>query len=66
MARNTDVFREPIRENLHQKTSIPYKRHLQSTKFRFHHAEIHGRGYDSSTGPEVKASSGRPAATCRL
>ena len=34
--------------------------------FPFRRVEIHARGYDSSRGPEVKASSGRPAVTCRL
>jgi hypothetical protein len=34
--------------------------------FPFHRAEIHARGYGSSTDLEVKASSGRLAATCRL
>ncbi len=31
--------------------------------FPFRYAENHVRGCDSSMGPEVKASSGRPAAT---
>ncbi len=64
--RNTDVFRGSIRVNWNQKTSIPHKRHLQSTMFPFRYVENHAQGYDSSRGPEVKASSGRPAATCRL
>ena len=34
--------------------------------FPFRYAENDVRGYDSSRGPEVKASRGRPAATCRL
>jgi hypothetical protein len=34
--------------------------------FPFRRAENHVRGCGSSTDPEVKASSGRPAATCRL
>ena len=34
--------------------------------FRFRRAEIHAQGYGSSTGQQVKASSGRRAATCRL
>jgi hypothetical protein len=34
--------------------------------FPFHYAENHVRCYDSSKGQEVKASSGRPAATCHL
>jgi hypothetical protein len=66
MAQNTDVFHGSITMNLHQKTSILRKCHLESTTSRFHHAEIHARGYDSSTDLEVKASSGRLAATYRL
>ena len=34
--------------------------------FPFRRAEIHERGYGSSTDLEVKASFGRLAATCRL
>ena len=34
--------------------------------FQFCYDEKHMQGYDSSRGPEVKASSGRPAATRRL
>ena len=34
--------------------------------FPFRCAEIHARGCGSSTDPEVKANSGRPAATCSL
>jgi hypothetical protein len=34
--------------------------------FPFRRAEIHVPGYGSSMDPEVKANSGRPAATCRL
>jgi hypothetical protein len=64
--RNANVFRESTRGNWNQKTSILRKRHLESTMSRFHHDEIHARGYDSSTDPEVKASFGRLAATCRL
>ena len=33
---------------------------------RFRRAEIHVRGCGSSTDPEVKASYGRPSATCHL
>jgi hypothetical protein len=39
---------------------------FQSTMLPFCGAEDHVRGYDSSRGPEVKASSGRPAATYRV
>ena len=60
------VFREPIKVDLYQKTSIPHRCHLQSTMFPFQYAENHVQCYGSSTDPEVKASSGRPAATCRL
>ena len=51
---------------MHQRTSIPHRCHLQPTMLPFHCAEIHGQGYDSSKGLEVKASSGPLAATCRL
>jgi hypothetical protein len=34
--------------------------------FPFRRAENHVRGCDSSKDPEVKASSARPAVTCRL
>ena len=64
--RNTDVSRESIRVKWNQRTSIRYKLHLESTMFPFRHAENLVRGYDSSRGPEVKASSGRPAAACPL
>ena len=64
--RNTDVSHESIRVSLHQKTSILNNCHLQSTMFLFRRAGIHARGYGSSTDLEVKASSGRLAATYRL
>ena len=63
---NTDVFREPIRENLNQKTSILHSCHFQSTMLPFRRAENHERGCGSSTDLEVKASFGHPAVTCRL
>ena len=64
--RNTDVFHEPTRVSLHQRTSIPHTSHLQPTMIPLRRAEIPGRGCGSSTDPEVKASSGRLVATCRL
>ena len=47
-------------------TSILYWCHLQPTMLRFRRAEIYTRGCGSSMDPEVKASSVRPPATCRL
>ncbi len=66
MVPNTDVFRGSIAVSLHQKTSTPHRYHLQSTMFPFRRVEIHVPGYGSSTDPEVTASSGRLAASCRL
>jgi len=66
MVRNTDVFHGSIRVSLHQKTSIPHRHRLQSTMFPFRRVETHGPGYGSSMDPEVTASSGRLAASCRL
>jgi hypothetical protein len=63
---NTDVFHESIRASLNLKISTPRTCRLQSTMSPFRDAENQVRGYDSSTGPEVKASSGHLLAPCHL
>ncbi len=66
MVPNTDAFHGSIRVSLHQKTSIPHRHHFQSTMLPFRRVETHVPGYGSSRDPEVTASSGRHAASCRL
>ena len=62
----TNVSRESIAGNMHQKISIRHRRHLVSTTLRFLHVEIHERSCGSSKDLAVRASPEPSAAPLHL